>query len=383
MKLSNKVVSVFPCHTYDHQLVKKAVEEVIKDCGGIDSFVKEGQKVLIKPNMLAPERPDRAVTTHPIVVKAVIEIIKEAGGIPYVGDNPMEGSLEKVAKICGIEKVVKETGATLISLERNRIVQPDNTSHCNVLYLSDEALKMDVIINLPKLKTHTLTGITAAVKNNYGLIGGWRKKYYHVRYPLINEFGHLLLDIYLSASPTLSILDAVLAMEGLGPRSGRPKPAGAILASTDAISLDAVAARMIGYHIPAVSSLFAAVERQLIKDDLSDITVLGPINQIVIKDFNKGVKDQSLSFLWKYIPAWFKGLQEQKRPWPYITTTCIRCEKCIEHCPILAIKKSNNGQRIEIDYKKCVRCYCCQEACAHGSVSLKKGKYMFSRIAKS
>ena len=119
------------------------------------------------------------------------------------------------------------------------------------------------------------------MKNCYGFIGGRQKKFYHVRYPLIHDFANVLLDLYRAVQPALSIVDAVVAMEGPGPRNGRPRPVGALLASEDAIALDAVSAQLVGFSPAEVSILNAAIKRKMIRDDLSDIEIVGPFESPV------------------------------------------------------------------------------------------------------
>lgn len=381
---SHKTVSIYPCRNYDDNTVQNALYEVLKGCGGAEKYIKKGSRVLIKPNMLAPESVEKAVTTHPAVIKAVIKVVQDMGGTAFVGDSPMEGSLSEVARACGIMDVVNETGASLLPMENNTDVHSEEAHTCKTFALSSEAMETDLIINVPRLKTHTLTGLTAAVKNCYGVIAGNKKKYYHVRYPMVSDFGHVLLDLCLTVKPALSILDAVVAMEGLGPRSGRPVPVGALLASPDPVALDAVSARLLGFSIHEVSALSAALERNLIKKDLSDIKITGPFDELRNAKFDKGASGRGWSFLWRYAPAWFRSIQENRRPWPYIADSCIVCGKCVEHCPVKIISENDGETRsknnkITINYKGCLRCYCCQEICPHGAVKLRKGKPSESR----
>ena len=371
--MSEKEVCFSSCNSYSRDAVRNAVFDVFESCGGTDSFIHKGSRVLIKPNMLAAAPAEDAVTTHPEVVGAVIEVVQEAGGIAFVGDSPMEGSLEYVAEKCGILKVAQERGASLLSLQKNTRINLNNAHTCSFFNVSEEALGMDCIVNVPKLKNHTLTGITGAVKNCYGLIGGNHKKFYHVRYPLINDFANVLLDLYLATLPVFSVIDAVVAMEGLGPRSGKPKPVKAIFASRDAIAVDAVAARFLGYNIQDISFLKAAVERGLLRKDLSDIRVIGDINEIKKPLFDKGASGGGFSFIWNYAPAWVRGLRERWRPWPHITSSCTSCGKCVRHCPVEAIALNKGADDIaNIIYNKCIRCYCCQEVCSYGAINLKK-----------
>ncbi len=358
-------------------MVGLAVREVLNGCGGLEKIIKKGARVLIKPNMLAPEPVEKAVTTHPAVIKAVIEAVQEAGGVVFVGDSPMEGPLAHVAEVSGIMDAVRETGASLMEMEKNIDVEAEGAHTCKTFKLSAEAMGMDLVINVAKFKTHTLTGLTAAVKNCYGFIGGRQKKFYHVRYPLIHDFANVLLDLYRAVQPALSIVDAVVAMEGPGPRNGRPRPVGALLASEDAIALDAVSAQLVGFSPAEVSILNAAIKRKMIRDDLSDIEIVGPFESLRSHNFDKGAGGQGWGFLLRYAPAWIRNIQERRRPWPYINEGCIKCGRCLEHCPVKAMimsgsRDGNRDKKISISYDTCLRCYCCLEICPQGAVSLKR-----------
>lgn len=377
LKLSTPTVSIFPCQSYEQATVDRAVRKVLEGSGGWKRIIAGGARVLIKPNMLAPEPAERVVTTHPAVIKAVVRAVQEAGGIAFVGDSPMEGPLERVAEVSGIMDVIRETGATLLEMEENVDVEAPGARTCRFIKLSDAAMEMDAVINVAKLKTHTLTGMTAAVKNCYGLIGGRQKKFYHLRYPLVHDFADFLLDLYLVTRPALSIVDAVVAMEGLGPRHGRPEPVGAILASEDAVALDAVSARLVGFDLAEVSTLDAAIKRKLIGDNLADIEIVGPFRKLIHSDFDRGAAGRGWTFLLRYTPAWIKNIRERKRPWPCINEKCTGCGRCLEYCPVEAmfIRGEGNGEgkkRVSIKYDNCLRCYCCLEICPTGAVSLKR-----------
>ncbi len=384
------------CRNYEQATVNEALKEALQYYGGLENYVSPGSRVLIKPNLLAPASSADAVTTHPAVVQAVIEAVQSVGGKAYIGDSSMHGSLQQVAEVSGIMKVVQNTGAELLPMEKKKILTWEGAHTCPAFAVSAEAMEMDLIINLAKLKTHTLTGLTAAVKNCYGLIVGNYKRYYHLRHPGVGDFGHMLLDLYLNIKPSLSLVDAVVAMEGLGPRNGRPRNLGALLASPDGLALDAACARLVGYVPGEVSVLEAAVKRGYLKRDLSDVEISGPFQELCLQDFDKGASGRGWSFLWRYMPARLREIRELYRPWPHIGSRCTHCKTCLDHCPVGCIfrqpassckegskrikdgrnKHGNNvGQEvIFIDHSSCIRCYCCQEVCPQNAVELKRKK---------
>ncbi len=373
--MSQPVVSISSCPTYNESRLRHSLEEVVRGCGGLEQFLCRGERVLVKPNMLAHSRAGGAVTTHSAFVRVLIEILQEAGARVYVGDSPGRGSTESVAQSCGIRDVADKTGAVLLPFEEGIEVEYDSASVCRTFFLSREALEMDLVINAAKLKTHPLTGLTGAVKNCMGLIVGAEKKKLHARYPSVYDFAEMLIDLYLLSKPVLSIVDAVVAMEGPGPRSGRPRPLGVIAASEDAVALDAVCAALAGFSLPEVSTLMAAQKRGLAGSSLENIIIRGPLpGELRDKGFDKGASGRGWSFLWRIFPAWSRNLKERFRPWPCIEDSCNRCGICREHCPTGAIYDWNKGfenSKPFIDYKECLRCYCCQEICPQGAVILR------------
>ena len=367
-----KTVGISVCNSYDKASVKESLQDVLQKCGGMEHRIKAGTRVLIKPNMLAPALSKEAVTTHPVVVAALVEIVQEMGGIVYVGDSCMMGGVEKVAQVSGIKDAVTQAGASLLSLEKEKEVFIDNKYTTGTFNLSEEAMGMDLIINAAKLKTHTFTGLTAAVKNFYGVIPGNHKKAYHVRHSLPIDFANFLLGLYYSMPPSLSVVDAVVAMEGMGPRSGRPRLCKTVLASSNAVALDAACAILTGYDATEVSVLEAAVMCGELKNDFSDVRISGPIEELKLNDFDKGAGGRGWSFLWRYLPVFVNNLREKRRPWPYVGDGCVRCNACMDNCPVECVElNSKEIPSLFIDHSRCIRCYCCHEACHYGAISLK------------
>lgn len=364
-----KVVGVSHCPNYDETNLKRSLKELLELLEGLGKNVQQGSKVLIKPNLLTSAHPAQQVTTNPTLIKVLIAACQEIGAKVYVGDSPGRGSTEEVAKACGILEVVQERGATLLPFSEIEYVTNENAFICREFPLAKEALEVDFIINVAKLKTHSLTGLTAAVKNCFGFIVGRHKVRYHTRYPLIHDFANMLLDLYLTVKPGLSIVDAVVTMEGPGPRSGRPKPAGALMASTNAVALDAACAELVGFSPFEVTTLYAAAQRNIFGYDLNSLEIKGPLEELRLNDFDKGASRGGWSFLWRIVPAWARNIHEQLRPWPQIGNRCIQCGACLEHCPVQAIRSEKES--LQINYEKCIRCYCCQEICPEGAIGLK------------
>ena len=233
----SRAVSLQALADYDPGRVRDTLTLLLAPLGGISHFVKPGQKVLIKPNLLAAKAPDKAVTTHPEIVRQTILLTQGAGGKVTVGDSPGLGKAASVARKCGILDVVEETGASFATFEESVPITLD-TGTFHHLEVARESLEADVIINLPKLKTHQMMGYTGAVKNLFGLVVGMRKVRLHLQAGTDKAFFALmLLELAEYFSPALSIMDAVTGMEGNGPGNGDPVHLGALLASTHPIAL--------------------------------------------------------------------------------------------------------------------------------------------------
>ena len=368
-----KFVSLTSCQSYNLPLVQQSLAALLEPFGGLGNFFGSASRVLIKPNLLTGVAPEKVVTTHPAVIKGLILAAQQAGAQVFVGDSPIRGTLETVAAVAGIKQVVEETGASLLPFEQVKTVHFPGGKICREFPLAAEALQMDFIINAGKLKTHALTGLTVAVKNCYGFLATKDKLRYHARYPSVYDFADFLLDLYLAIKPGISVIDAIVGMEGPGPRGGRAKPLGALLASTNAVAVDAVCAELTGFSTNEVTTLQAAARRKIAGYDLGKLELSGPLDALRSSTFDKGTSSGGWSFLWQYAPAWARNYQQRRRPWPRIGEACNLCKTCLQHCPIEIMKVVENreGEKaISIDYDKCLRCYCCQEICPEGAIKL-------------
>ena len=142
------------CGSYDKEEVYSAVKNAISGLGGISSFIKVGQKVLLKPNVLGNFKPEDAATTHPEIIRAVIKIVKEAGAHPFIGESPGFGSLARFSGLTGVRKVSEEEKTPLIELITPKEVHFASGKRFKNLTVAAEIFDYDFIINLPKFKTH-------------------------------------------------------------------------------------------------------------------------------------------------------------------------------------------------------------------------------------
>ncbi|MBI3752981.1 MAG: DUF362 domain-containing protein [Deltaproteobacteria bacterium] len=367
----NPAVVIKRCPDYAAEEVYKSVRESIDHLGGIGAFVKKGERILLKPNLLSANLPEAAITTHPAVVGAMIQLVKEAGTMPVVGDSPGVGSAEKVAQKCGIAAVAKKFGVPVIDLATSVSVENPDGKTFKRLEIAKEALEVDGIINIPKLKTHTQMFLTLGVKNMFGCIAGKRKPQWHMASGADSlSFARMLIDTCMFLKPRLTVVDGIVGLEGDGPGSGGdPRHLGLIFASADCIALDRVIAEVLGAGTDDFPVIKAAQEDGIGATDIDEINILGEnINDVRIRDFKfpplAGIEFRLPFSLHSYLrkPLTSRPSINNKK--------CTLCAICVDVCPPAIMTKTS---RINIDYDKCIRCFCCLEMCPEGAISAKDG----------
>ena len=343
----------------------RAVAETIERLG-LGGWVEglRGKRVFIKPNMLGLFEPERHVTTHPSLVRALTRLFRAAGAEVSVGDNCGAGSYgmtERVAKKTGLSEAAE---GAFVNVARDTVCRELKSKLMPTIVVSRAMMEADVLVSVPKLKTHSLTIVTGAVKNSFGFVAGGSKGCAHAAAPTGQHFGRILADIFSLRPPDLTIMDAVVCMEGNGPSSGKLKPVGKVLASQNAVALDAVACRMMGVPPDRVRHLRRAhklghgpiaAEAIEVIGSLPEARFklprtmggLGPVLQVVNTGFFGRLSREKLS------------LDEKK---------CKRCKLCVDGCPTGAM---SFDKLPSIDDQKCIRCLCCFELCPESAWELK------------
>ena len=398
MQQENRV-SLVACDNYDQALIDEKIKETFDNLGGIDSFVKKGQVVVLKPNLVSAKTPDAAVTTHPSIVEAVAKLVLKAGaGKCIIADSAggpyTKGFMHGIMRTAGMMDAADKSGAEISEdFSAYEVETPEARvgKKYSVLGVLQDA---DVIINLCKLKTHSFTGYSGAVKNMFGAIPGMAKVEMHGKFQNLTNFNNFIYDVqdYFKPKLALHLMDAVVGMEGPGPTAGTPRHIGAIIAGKNPLACDIVGLQLIGFNDMLTNpTIKVGIERGYLGEDLStdvvgnreaDFEKIVNYKQVAISEFQPLVPN---------VPRWVLRLLHwgtTQRP-VVSRSKCKGCKKCAEHCPAKAIemtqyKKGKQPNKVKFKYNQCIRCYCCQELCPFGLVKVKSGPlHRFFRAKKS
>ncbi len=363
----NKNISIIKCNNYNFESVFKAVSKAVLESGGFPDI--EGKTVLLKPNLLYPVSPEKAVTTHPAVLSAVIRLVKEKKPLRViVGDSPGIASTEIAGKKSGLKKVAEDLEVEWIEFNKPTLLENREGKIQKQFFPAKIVCESDVIISIPKLKTHEMMYYTGAMKNLFGTIPGLNKSKFHFNFPEKDDFASMIVDLNLALKSSYAIMDAITAMEGPGPGSGYPKHVGLILASSNLLALDITASELIGYNSMDIPILKIATENGYWLKNKEEIIQTGENpNDVKPVDFKRVKVLKDPGFIKNTLPDFiYKFIRNLYIPRPFfLQRKCIGCGKCIEICPAEALKFKESVKRktIRINYDKCIRCYCCHEVC--------------------
>lgn len=387
-------VSIIRCDSYDVPQVYTAVKTALEQVDGIHSLVSQKKKVLLKMNLLSSSLgPEHAVNTHPSVVRALVDFFqKEVGAEVYLGDScgsVRDGSTNKAFRVTRLDKVAEETGATWVNFDKDKHIEVKklNGAIIPTFRMARTVKDVDLVVSVPKLKTHGLTKYTGALKNTLGVIPAKGKKDIHIQAPKPSVFAQALIDVYEEVTPHLTLMDGVVGMEGNGPNAGSPRKVGLIIAGNNGVALDAVASSIIGYEPLAIPTIRYAQERGLGSAELEKINIRGErLSEVSVPDFKKpgnAAHDFAINFLPGFMFAKIFDVSCDS----YSTVhepNCTKCYSCIKNCPVGAITPTGTGGTARVDKEKCIGCFCCDEVCDSKAIVMEKhtiGK-VFMGIAK-
>lgn len=370
------------CPAYESASVRQALTEAIERIGGLD-WVKPGMRIGVKLNLCSARKPEHAATTHPVMAAELAKLLVERGAEVVLGDSPGEPFTHAMLKL-----VYNTTGVRLCEEAGGKL--NDDFSHHTVSFAEGKSVKQfeyctwlsncDAVISFSKLKSHGLMGMTAAVKNLYGVIPGTMKSEYHFMHQDPNDFADMLVDLNEYVKPVLCLCDAVEIMEGNGPTQGTPRHLGLLIAGKDPYELDRLCAAILGISEDEIPYMTAAKRRGLLSaegsaDYASEAEKYGLHDYVrsgaTVGWFSPTDNDKLGKKILK------KGLYILMRSKPKPDESCTGCGHCARGCPAKAIEIVKG--RARIDRRKCVRCFCCQEFCPTGAMKVKRS--LVARLA--
>jgi uncharacterized protein (DUF362 family)/Pyruvate/2-oxoacid:ferredoxin oxidoreductase delta subunit len=361
-------VALLRCERYDTGEVYRAALRGIELLGGVEKHFKKGETILLKPNLLAADPPETATTTHPAVFEAAARLLMDSGVKVTYGDSPSFSDPLKAFRKSGIHEVAERLKLPMADFGRKRRVFFEKAKQNRVFDIAEGVAAADGILSLPKLKTHALTILTGAVKNQFGCIPGMAKSGFHGKLGTVGEFSQMLVDLTALLKPRLYMMDGITAMEGNGPRRGSPRRVGALLLSRDPVALDSTAARIVGLRPDRVMTIVKGSESGL--GLMDGFEIVGDR----VEDFKTKFKLPRYAGNERTIPPIARAIFLRLLiPRPVISRAmCVKCHECREICPTepksILIREDGFPKH---DYGTCISCYCCQETCPAGAISVR------------
>ena len=360
-------VFVAGCGDYEQGRVDEAVERVLEGFGGakaiLETVLKSGAeninsknkkpRVLVKPNLLIPKKPESAATTHPAVVEAVCRAFIKTGAEVFIIDSTGGPHSKMLLRLLygkpGMKQAAKNSGAKLSFDTTSKSVKCINGEIIDQVDLLTPVMDADLVISVAKTKTHGFQAMTGCVKNMFGCVPGLGKPKLHRKFPKREDFAKMLVDVCLSVNPGFSILDAIIGMEGQGPASGDPKKIGAIIGGFSPYAVDVAQCYLMGLRYEKIYTINEAISRGLSPKNHEELEWLGDDPKPLKQNFKPAITHTGDKV-------------------PKILDNCTGCAVCIRICPMKCMKLPD--KKAEIKEKDCICCYCCHEFCPEKAISL-------------
>lgn len=371
----SKVVLV-RCETYQQEEVQAAVERGLALLGGVEQFAQEGERILFKPNLLMAKDQDSLVVPKAEVMRALVKAFSRVDATYTYGDSPGHGKGSQVARKAGYPEALKDFAIENVDFNEAETISFPEGQLVKKFEIASDVIAADGIISVSKLKSHALTRITGAIKNQFGVIPGVRKSEFHGRLPDAASFSKMLIDLNTCVQPRLFVMDGVMAMEGNGPANGTAKAMQVLLFSTDAAALDATVCRMINLDLGLVEPLQYAQEFGFGQIEADQIEIVGDaLDSFVQLDFEVNRAPVATAISLSAKPMQFL-MRNFVTPKPVILAEdCINCGQCVRICPAepkaVNYHDGDRSKKPTYHYNDCIRCYCCQEMCPHEAIVVK------------
>ena len=361
------------CPDYGQSLEEK-IERAF-DALQVWDKIRPGMRVVLKPNLVMSSKPEQAIITHPAFTAAVGKCVQKAGGRVVIAESPggpyTPAAMKAMFRATGYRDMAEACGFTLYTDCKSREVTLPQAKRCRELSVVEAFLDRDYLIDLPKLKTHSMVGFSGAVKNLFGTVPGLQKPELHCRFPEREPFSEMLCDLCHFLGPDLSLMDGIWAMEGNGPTGGQRRDLHVIAGSESPWALDVAAASLVGLEPEKITMLWEGHERGYGPLDLSELELVGdPMETLLAPDFLKA-QASSTDFIDR-LPKFLRpAAKKLATPYPRVDKKrCVGCGKCAESCPQHTISL-REGKAV-IRYQNCIRCFCCHEMCPKHVVQIKR-----------
>ena len=370
------LASLVRCDSYELDVVRRALDDLMHPLGGLGAFVAPSDRVLVKPNFLLAAKPERAVTTHPALVLAVVDALRDLGVKDIVvADSPATQSARHVARRLGLLEALETRDVAVLDLNDSIVVRNPEDSVFQRLELSQAVLDADRVINLPKVKSHAQMSMTLAVKNCFGAVVGMRKAAWHMEAGRDAAFfARMVAEICRQVAPVLSIADGIVAMEGNGPGAGDPRELGILAAAPDPGVLDQLLCEIVGFppgDLPSLRAWWASGGEAV--EDWSACLAGPALRDVAITNFRfaRPLEVGGLPGPLQPLQRVIRRLVEVR---PHVqTAACSGCGACAKHCPANAIEMRREGTLATISPKTCIHCFVCQEICPEGAIDVRRG----------
>ena len=344
---------VFIAKCSEYEQAEAAVNRILDAFGGADAILNGRKRVLVKPNLIMPRKPEDAATTHPAVIEAICSAFVKAGAevkiIDSTGGPHTKVLLKMLYGKTGVKAAAESSGAKLSFDTSSRKVSVPDGRIVKKLELLSPVLDAELVISAAKVKTHGFMTMTGCVKNMFGCIPGLGKPNMHRKHSKRKDFAGMLVDLCQRISPGFSILDGVWGMEGAGPTGGDPKNLGIIAGGLSPYAVDLAQCHLMGLRRDTVYTIHEIASRGLAPEDPALLTWLGDDPEPLRTNFRPATTNKNDAV-------------------PVIMENCIGCGDCARVCPQKCITLEN--KKAIVNGKKCIRCYCCHEFCPAKAISL-------------